>query len=458
MKNYAKLQKIWYKGKNMNYRQSMMPNENGELVIGGVEASKLRAKYGTPLYVMDVQFIKNVCRAFKDTIAKSYDGFGAVAFASKAFSCKAIYAIMKSLDMNIDVVSSGEIYTALSSGFDISKAYFHGNNKLVSELEFALDNGIGVVVIDNIEEIDILQELCSKRGITQKVNIRTNPGVEAHTHSYIQTAKIDSKFGFSIENGDAMQAILSILNCKNLILNGVNCHIGSQIFDSSAFRLAVDVMTDFILAISKQTGYNVPELNMGGGFGVHYTENDPKYSLDDYCNYINIIALAIKDAVSSKGIHKPRLVVEPGRSIVGEAGVTLYSVGNIRDIKGIKKYVCIDGGMFDNIRPALYQAEYEAVVATNCFAKPEETVAIAGKCCESGDIIIDKIDLPKTKRGDLIAVFTTGAYGYSMASNYNRNAIPPVVMVEDGQSDYAVKPQSFDDIVRNDNIPDFLKK
>lgn len=441
----------------MNYRQSMMPNENGELVIGGVKATDLRAKYGTPLYVMDVQFIKAVCKAFKDTILASYDGFGSVAFASKAFSCKAIYAIMKSLDMNIDVVSAGEIYTALSAGFDISKAYFHGNNKLVSELEFALDNGIGVVVIDNLEEISILEGLCSQKGITQKVNIRTNPGVEAHTHSYIQTAKIDSKFGFSIENGDAMQAISEILTCKHLVLNGVNCHIGSQIFDSNAFRLAVDVMTDFILDISKKFAYNVPELNMGGGFGVHYTENDPKFTLQEYCNYINIIALAIKDAVSTKGIHMPRLVVEPGRSIVGEAGITLYSVGNIRDIKGIKKYVCIDGGMFDNIRPALYQADYEAVIATKCYATPEETVAIAGKCCESGDIIIDKINLPKAKRGDLIAVFTTGAYGYSMASNYNRNAIPPVVMVEDGKSDYAVRPQTFEDIVRNDNIPEFLK-
>lgn len=441
----------------MNFRNTMKPNENGELVIGGVLATDLASKFGTPLYVMDTAYIKAVCNAYKQTIQKTYDGFGGVAFASKAFSCKAIYAIMKSLDMNIDVVSKGEMYTALGAGFDLSKAYFHGNNKLVSELEFAVDNNIGVVVIDNIEEIDILNDICAKRGVVQKVNIRTNPGVEAHTHSYIQTAKIDSKFGFSIENGDAMQAIDNILKCDNLKLNGVNCHIGSQIFDSSAFRLAVDVMTDFILAIKKRHNINVEELNMGGGFGVHYTEADPKYSIEDYCNYINIITIAIKEAVVAKGIAKPRLMVEPGRSIVGEAGVTLYSVGNIRDIKGIKKYVCIDGGMFDNIRPALYQAEYEAVIASKCNNKPQETVAIAGKCCESGDIIIDKIDLPIAKRGDILAVFTTGAYNYSMASNYNRNPIPPVVMVEDGKADYAVKPQTFDDIVRNDNIPSFLK-
>lgn len=441
----------------MNYRQSMQPDSNDELVIGGVSATKLREQYGTPLYVMDVEYIKDICRAFKNTIASYYDGFGGVAFASKAFSCKAIYAIMKSLDMNIDVVSGGEIYTALSVGFDLSKAYFHGNNKLVSELEYAVDNNIGVVVIDNIEEIDILDDICAARGVVQNVNIRTNPGVEAHTHSYIQTAKIDSKFGFSVQNGDAMQAILKILKKKNLKLHGVNCHIGSQIFDTNAFRLAVDVMTDFIADITKLTSYKVPELNLGGGFGVHYTANDPQYTLDDYCNYVKIISLAIKDAVATKGIHLPRLMIEPGRSIVGEAGITLYSVGNIRDIKGIKKYVCIDGGMFDNIRPALYQADYEAVIATKCSAAPEEVVAIAGKCCESGDVIIDKIALPKAKRGDLIAVFTTGAYGYSMASNYNRNAIPPVVMVEGGRSDYAIKPQTYEDIARNDNIPDFLK-
>lgn len=440
----------------MNYRDTLRPNEKGELVIGGVTASELVREYGTPLYVMDVAYIKAVCRAYKQTIADVY-GEGGVAFASKAFSTQAIYAIMKNMDMNIDVVSGGEIYTALSSGFDLSRAYFHGNNKLISELEYALDNNIGVVVIDNIEEVAILNELCRTRNMVQKVNIRTNPGVEAHTHSYIQTAKIDSKFGFSISTGDAMEAIDAILKSSNLKLNGVNCHIGSQIFDNNAFRLAVDVMTDFIVEINRRHNIEVEELNMGGGFGVHYTEADPKYTVDDYCNYIRIIADSIKNAIETKGIAKPRLMVEPGRSIVGEAGVTLYSIGNIRDIKGIKKYLCIDGGMFDNIRPALYDADYEAVLATDCNAARVETVAIAGKCCESGDIIIDKIDMPICKRGDIIAVFTTGAYNYSMASNYNRNPIPPVVMVENGKSAYCVKPQTYQDIIARDTIPDFLK-
>lgn len=441
----------------MNYRNTLKPNENDELVIGGVTVSELVKTYGTPLYVMDVAYIKAVLNAYKDTINKVYGGYGNVAYASKAFSTKAIYSIMKSLDMNIDVVSGGEIYTALSAGFDLSKAYFHGNNKLISELEYAVDNNIGIVVIDNIEEIDILNDICRKRGRVQKVNIRTNPGVEAHTHTFIQTAKIDSKFGFSISTGDAMEAIEKILKCSNLELNGVNCHIGSQIFDNNAFRLAVDVMTDFIVTIRNTHGVEIGELNMGGGFGVHYTEADPKYSIEDYCNYVRIIANAINEAVETKGIKKPYLMIEPGRSIVGEAGITLYSVGNIRDIKGIKKYVCIDGGMFDNIRPALYGADYEAVIATKCSAEKVEQVSIAGKCCESGDIIINGIMMPKCTRGDILAVFTTGAYNYSMASNYNRNAVPPVVMVENGKSGYCVKPQTYEDIASRDTLPDFIK-
>ncbi len=440
----------------MNYRDTLKPNKKGELMIGGLSASELASTYGTPLYVMDVAHIRAICKAFKDTIETVYGGYGGVAFASKAFSTKAIYTIMKNMDMDIDVVSGGEIFTALSAGFDLSRAYFHGNNKLLSELEYATDNNIGVIVIDNIEEIALLNEICRKKGQVQKVNIRTNPGVEAHTHSYIQTAKIDSKFGFSISTGDAIEAIDNILNATNLKLNGVNCHIGSQIFDSNAFRLAVDVMTDFIVDIKVKHKLDIEELNMGGGFGVHYTNDDPKYSVEDYCNNIRIIASAINDAIDSKGIKKPRLMVEPGRSIVGEAGITLYTVGNIKDIKGIKKYICIDGGMFDNIRPALYQADYEAVIATNCNAKTVEDVAIAGKCCESGDIIIDKIAMPICTRGDLIAIMTTGAYNYSMASNYNRNAIPPVIMVENGKSGYCVKPQTYEDIASRDTVPDFL--
>ena len=280
-----------------------------------------------------------------------------------------------------------------------------------------------------------------------------NPGVEAHTHSYIQTAKVDSKFGFSIKSGAAEKAIKDVASRSNLKFSGVHCHIGSQIFDRSAFALAVDVMTDFIKQL-QEDGITVDVLNLGGGFGVHYTEEDPKYNVGEYCDYVKLLTQTLSDCVERKKIKKPVFIIEPGRAIVGEAGVTLYSVGAIKDIEGVRKYVAIDGGMTDNIRPALYEAKYEAVLANRANDKPEEVVTIAGKCCESGDIIIKDIKLPKAKRGDLLAVFTTGAYCYSMASNYNRNVIPPVVFVRGGKSGYAVRPQTYEDLARLDVIPD----
>ncbi|MGN0771794.1 MAG: diaminopimelate decarboxylase [Christensenellales bacterium] len=432
----------------MNYRQTMNVNEKGHLQIGGVDCMDLVAKYSTPLYVMDEDYIRAVVRAFRNTIANTY-GYGNVAYASKAFSCKAIYKIMKEEGGNIDVVSAGELYTAISAGFDPSKAYFHGNNKLVSELEYALSNNIGVIVVDNIEEVDIIDSICDKLSRKQKVLIRTNPGVEAHTHSFIQTAKVDSKFGFSIANGDALKAIIKIKSSKNVVFGGLHCHIGSQIFDKSAFALAVEVMTDFIAALQQQ-GIEVDELNLGGGFGVHYSGDDPKFNVAEYCEYVELLTSTLSDCVKKKNIKKPYFMIEPGRSIVGEAGITLYSVGAIKDIKGIRKYLAIDGGMTDNIRPALYDAKYEAVIANKANMAPTQVVTIAGKCCESGDVIVKDIALPDAQRGDVIAVFTTGAYNYSMSSNYNRNMIPPVVFVSGGKSRYAVKPQTFEDLVRND--------
>lgn len=442
----------------MNYRDTLKLNSKGILTIGGVTATALVKKYGSPLYVMDIEYVRNVIRAFKDTIDKKYDGYGNVLYASKAFSCQAIYKIAEQEGIMVDVASGGELFTAISAGFNANNAYMHGNNKLIRELKYAIENNVGVIVVDNFEEVTLINGICKELGVKQKVNIRTNPGVEAHTHSYIQTAKIDSKFGFLIANGDATEVIKKILSCENLILNGLNCHIGSQIFDSNAYRLAVDVMTDYIVDLKRELNIDIEELNMGGGFGIHYKEGDPKFSASDYANYIAIIIEALNNAIETKNIKRPKLLIEPGRSIVGEAGVTLYSVGNIRDIKGIKKYVCIDGGMFDNIRPALYQAEYEAILANRGKDKPEEIVTIAGKCCESGDILVGDIKLPKAQRGDIVAVFATGAYNYSMASNYNRNFVPPVVFVEKGKSAYAVKPQTYKDLIRNDTVPKFLLK
>lgn len=438
----------------MNLRDTMKI-ENNELIIGGVSATALAKKYGTPLYVMDISYIRNVLRAFKSTIEKDY-GNGKVAYASKAFSTAAMYKIISQENACIDIVSGGELFTALSAGFDIKNAYFHGNNKLHSELEFAISNGIGTIVVDNYDEIDMVDALANEKGIVQNVLIRTNPGVEAHTHTFIQTATVDSKFGFNIGSGDATQAIKKILKKKNLSFKGIHYHIGSQIFDTNAFRLAINVGTDYIATLN-ELGIEVDVLNIGGGFGVHYVEGDPKYSVEEYCNYLKVIIEALNQNIETKKIKKPTLVIEPGRSIVAESGITLYTVGTTKEVSGIIKYVYIDGGMGDNIRPALYQAEYEAILANRADEKPTETVSIAGKYCESSDIIIKGIRLPEAKRGDILAVFSTGAYNYSMASNYNRNPIPAVVMVEDGKSAYAVKPQTYEDIARNDVIPEWLK-
>lgn len=438
----------------MNLRDTLCIKD-GELVIGGIKATDLAAQYSTPLYVLDVAHIRNILRAYIGTIGSNY-GDGRVAYAGKALSIKAMYTVLKEENAYIDVVSKGEIFTAQSAGFDLSRAYFHGNNKLVDELEFAVLNGVGVIVIDNHEEIGIINTIAAQQNKVVNVSIRLNPGISAHTHAYIQTANVDSKFGFNITNGDALSAIKAIKECANLHFNGIHYHIGSQIFDTDAFRLAVNVGTDFMLTIKQELGIEVEELNLGGGFGVHYTEEDPKYTVDEYCNYVRVITDTLKHDLADKKLNKPRIVIEPGRSVVAEAGITLYSVGNIR-VNGGVKYVCIDGGMGDNIRPALYQADYEAILANRAEEDCSETVTITGKCCESSDIIIRGQRLPSARRGDIVAVFSTGAYNYSMASNYNRNPIPAMVMVENGKSGYAVKPQTLEDIIRNDNIPDFLK-
>ena len=430
----------------------MKVNESGRLEIGGCDCAALAEKYGTPLYIMDEDYIRSVCRAFRQTIAQTY-GAGNMAYASKAFSCKAIYNVMKQEGTCIDVVSGGEIYTASAAGFDMSKAFFHGNNKTDAELDLAMRAGVGTIVVDAADDAERINEYAKKYGKVQKVLVRVNPGVEAHTHSYIQTAKVDSKFGFAIKSGAAEAAVRQAAGMSNLKFAGVHCHIGSQIFDRSAFALAVDVMTDFIKKL-QEDGISVDVLNLGGGFGVHYTEEDHKYNVREYCDYVKLLTQTLSDCVERKGIKKPEFIIEPGRAIVGEAGVTLYTVGAIKDIPGVRKYVAIDGGMTDNIRPALYEAKYEAVLANRANEKPEEVVTIAGKCCESGDIIIKDIALPKVRRGDLLAVFTTGAYCYSMASNYNRNTIPPVVFVRGGKSGYAVRPQTYEDLTRLDAIPD----
>ena len=433
----------------MNGRDTLKINKQGHLEIGGMDAVAIAEKFGTPLYVFDEAHIRNMMRAYKTAIEKEYNGNGLVLYASKAFSCEAVYAIARQEGIGVDVVSGGELYTAVKAGFPADKIYMHGNNKLERELEFALDCGVGNIVVDSFREADILDKLAGEKNVVQNVLIRINPGVEAHTHAFVQTARTDSKFGFSIADGAALNVLQTIAKKENLDFLGLHCHIGSQIFELKPFALAVDKMTDFIVQAA-QCGIKVRELNMGGGYGVTYTAEDKPLQPWEY---VDAIVEKLSECVREKRIDAPKLILEPGRSIVGEAGITLYTVGAIKEIEGIKKYIAVDGGMFENPRYALYQSKYDAVLANRALDAPCETVTVAGKCCESGDMLIENICLPKAKSGDLLAVFTTGAYHYSMASNYNRNPVPPVVLVNRGESEYIVKPQSYEDMLAREVIP-----
>lgn len=432
----------------MNERDTLKVNDFGQLEIGGITADNLSKTFGTPLYVMDKKHIENMCEIYSETLKNEY-GDGMICYASKAFCCKEIYRIINVMNLGADAVSGGEIYTANSVGFPMGKMCFHGNNKTFSELDLAVNLNIGYVVIDSYSEADVLNDICAKKGIKQKVLIRVNPGVEAHTHHFIQTATIDSKFGFSISSGEAEKIIKHTINKSNLVLSGLHCHIGSQIFEEKSFVLAVQKMTDFYKKL-KEDNIEFDVLNLGGGFGIWYADGDSKKSYLEYAEYIKTISTTLKKCVIEKGIKKPYLILEPGRSIVGEAGVTLYTVGRIKEIENVKNYIAIDGGMYDNPRYALYQAKYSVLAANKMNDKSEIKYSIAGKCCESGDIIAEDVMLPKMNEGDLIAVLSTGAYNYSMSSNYNRNLVPPVVMVENGKAYYAVRPQSYDDLLRND--------
>ncbi len=433
----------------MNERDTLNVNKNGKLVIGGIDARTLADKFGTPLYVMDKTHIMNMCKIFSETLKNEY-GDGLVSYASKAFCCKEMYRIINDCSLGADVVSGGELYTAIKSGFPAKKLTFHGNNKSAEELSEAVVCGVGEIVIDSFNEIDDLDKICEKLGKKQNVLIRVNPGVEAHTHHFIQTAKPDSKFGFSVSDASAELAIKKASAAKNLSLTGLHCHIGSQIFEKKSFVLAVDKMTDFYKKVRDELGIEFSVLNLGGGFGVYYSEGDPKLKLSDYAEYIKTIADELKRCVKEKELKKPFLMLEPGRSIVGEAGITLYTVGRTKEIKGIKNYLAVNGGMFDNPRFALYQARYTVAAAERMNDSPVKKYSIAGKCCESGDLIAEDCMLPEMREGELLAVFSTGAYNYSMSSNYNRNPVPPVVVVENGTAYYAVKPQTYDDIIRND--------
>ncbi|MCQ4023120.1 MULTISPECIES: diaminopimelate decarboxylase [unclassified Ruminococcus] len=422
-------------------------NEKGHLTIGGCDTVELAKKYGTPLYVLDENVIRNTCKSYVDSFKRHYNGNGLALYASKALSCKALCQIAKEENMGLDVVSGGELYTALKAGFPVENIHFHGNNKTYDELCFAVDSNIGKIVVDNLTELETLDRICAEKGKVQKISMRIKPGVDAHTHNFIRTGQIDSKFGFALETGEAMNAVKEAIELKNVELTELHCHIGSQIFDIDPFVTAAEIMMDFIGAIKNETGHVVTELNLGGGFGIKYTDNDNPTAYD---NYMNSVSKAVHSKAEHYGLPVPFVYIEPGRSIVGEAGITLYTVGAVKTIPNVRTYVSIDGGMCDNIRYALYQSEYTVVTANKADKEADTVVTIAGKCCESGDLIQENTKIAKAEPGDTIAVLSTGAYNYSMASNYNRIPKPPIVLVNNGTDKLIVNRESYDDLIKND--------
>ncbi len=422
-------------------------NKNNHLEIGGMDACKLAEEYGTPLYVMDEDKIRSNMRVYKNAIDTYYDGKGLALYASKALSTKYMYALASQEGLGVDVVSGGELYTALKAGFDPSKIYFHGNNKSIDELTMAVENGVGTIVADSEYELDMLNAICEKYGKTADIMFRIKPGVEAHTHEFISTGQIDSKFGFAIENGEAEEIAKYASKLKNLRVTGLHCHIGSQIFDLEPFKLAAEIMMNFYIKLKRELFLPLTKLDLGGGFGISYTADDKPV---EYDKYTKAVADTIKSICASKGEKLPYILMEPGRSIVGDAGITLYKVGNIKDIKGVRKYVSVDGSMADNPRYILYGAEYDGVLANRASDEATETVTVCGKCCESGDIIMKDVLLPSAKSGDILAVMSTGAYNYSMSSNYNRIPRPALVMVKDGKAKVVVRRETYEDLIRND--------
>ncbi|MBQ7336284.1 MAG: diaminopimelate decarboxylase [Clostridia bacterium] len=424
-------------------------NKAGHLCFAGQDTTELAAKYGTPLYLMDEDRIRERCRTYLVAMREAFDERATALYASKAASFKQMYRIMKEEGMGIDVVSSGEIYTAVSVGFPMEKAYFHSNNKTDADIAYAMENGVGYFVVDNREELDAIEHLATERGMTQKVLLRLTPGIDPHTYAAVATGKVDSKFGSAIETGQAEQITAYALSLPHVHLSGYHCHVGSQVFDSDVFLRAAAIMLDFAAKMKETYGYELEELDLGGGYGVRYLEEHPEI---DIAANIRQVGRAVKEQCKALGLQLPAVRMEPGRSIVADAGMTLYSVGTVKRIPGYKNYVSVDGGMTDNPRFALYHSPYTVLLANRPEADaPRFRCSVVGRCCESGDILQENVPMPQdVARGDLLAVLTTGAYNYSMASNYNRIPKPPIVMLRQNESFFAVRRESFSDICQND--------
>ena len=422
--------------------------EDGTLYFAGFNTTYLAEKYKTPLYLMDEEKIRENCRAYLSAVAEAFGENGQVLYASKAASFKRLYEIMREEGMGIDVVSSGEIYTALLASFPMEHAYFHSNNKTNEDIEYAIENRVGYFVVDNEEELYAIERIAKEKGIRQRVLLRITPGIDPHTYAAIATGKVDSKFGSAIETGQAEKITKLALSLDGVRLSGYHCHVGSQVFDEQVYISTASVMLEFVSHIEKTLGYHADELDIGGGFGVRYIYTQPKLDIKEN---IKKVGAFMKAKALELGISLPKISFEPGRSIVADAGLTLYTVGTVKKIPEYKNYVSVDGGMTDNIRFALYGAPYTVLVANRMNADRDMIASLVGRCCESGDIIQENVKFPSdVKRGDIVACLTTGAYHYSMASNYNRLGKPPVVMLTKGGSYVAVKRQTLSDIAAQD--------
>ncbi len=422
-------------------------NENGHLTIGGCDTVELAKEYGTPLYVLDENTIRTTIRSYVNSFKKFYDGNGMPLYASKALSCKELCRIANEEGIGLDVVSGGEIYTAVQAGFPMERVHFHGNNKTADEIRFAIKSKVGKFVVDNLYELELLNNIAKEMNVVVNISFRIKPGVDAHTHNFIRTGQIDSKFGFALETGEAFEAVKEAVKLENVNLMELHCHIGSQIFDIEPFVSAAEIMLDFMGKIKRELSLTISELNLGGGFGIMYTKEDEPVP---YENYMEKVSEAVKAKANENDLPVPYIYIEPGRSIVGEAGITLYTIGGKKQIPNIRTYISVDGGMTDNIRYALYQSSYTVLNASKANLDATETVTVAGKCCESGDLVQEHTQVAPTEVGDTLAVLSTGAYNYSMASNYNRIPRPAMIMVKDKKSRVIIKRESYEDLVRND--------
>jgi len=422
-------------------------NEKGHLTVSGYDTKELAEQFGTALMLLDETVIRRRCRTYLSAMKEAFPAGSMPLFASKALSFKAIYQIMKEEGMGIDVVSAGELHTSVAAGFPVENAFFHGNSKSDADIAYAMDCGLGWFVCDNRDELFAIDREAGRRGKKQKVLLRLTPGIDPHTHEKISTGRIDCKFGAAVETGQAEELTVLAMGCENVELRGFHCHIGSQIFDHAPFCDAAVLMLRFMAEMRQKHGCTADVLNLGGGMAVPYTETDPAI---DYAANIRKVGALVEDTCGKLGIPVPVILMEPGRSIVADAGVTLYTVTSIKTIPGFRNYAAVDGGMTDNPRYTLYQAAYTVLPADRMEENRDFVCTIAGRCCESGDLLQENVPMPQLRRGDLVAVLTTGAYNFSMASNYNRVPRPAVVLLGEDGPRPAVRRESFEDLTRND--------